>query len=130
MKTCNTVYEEGKHENGVAGRQLLPLVLGNTRKTLALLGAAIAAVGLVILSIWATGLETIGFLGAITWGLGFIFLALAVDNYGSMAILQLSSGIALIVLASLQNQVSADFLIGAGVLAATWVAALTYRQLR
>lgn len=130
MKTCNTVYEEAKHENVVAGRQILPLVMGKTRKGLALLGAVTAAVGLVILSIWATGLETTGLLGAITWGLGFIFLALAVDNYGSMAILQLSSGIALIVLASLQNLVSADFLIGAGVLTATWVAALTYRQLR
>mgnify|MGYP001821093585 CR=1 FL=1 len=130
MKALNTVYQEQKREKVAGGWRWWSLPVKRIRASLALLGATTIAAGLVILSIWATGLESAPILSALSWGLGYVFLAMAVDNRASTAFLQLFSGIALIVLALFQSMVSVDFLMGSGLLIAGWVAVLSYRQLR
>ena len=65
-----------------------------------------------------------------TWGISFIFLGMAVDNREPTAFFQLSTGLALMVLAWLHFTVSAEFMILSGVLVATWVSFELFRRLR
>ena len=96
---------------------------------LASLGALTTATAIVLLSVWMAGVEISNMVDASTWGLGLIFLGLAVDNRKPTAIFQVATGMALLVLAWLQHTVSPDFTIVSGVLVATWVAVRVFRQL-
>ena len=69
------------------------------------------------------------FLGVSSWGTGFIFLGLAVDNRGPLALFQVASGVALAVFALLQNSLSPNFFLLSGVLLASWVAFAVFRRL-
>ena len=113
-----------------AESRLVPVMVDSFRETLALLGAVIAAIAVVMLSVWAAGMEIQNIFGAFTWGLGFVFLAMAVDSRESLAILQAVTGLSLLVLAWLHNSVSPDFVIASGILVALWIAATLFRQLR
>lgn len=113
-----------------AESRLVPAMVDSFRETLALLGAVIAAIAIVMLSVWVAGMEIQNIFGAFTWGLGFVFLAMAVDSRESLVILQSVTGLSLLVLALLQNSVSPDFIIASGILVALWVAATLFRQLR
>ena len=96
---------------------------------LALFSALTTATGIVLLSVWTVGMGIDNILGAATWGLGFIFLGLAVDNRGLLGLVQGSTGVTILSLACLQNMVSPDFTIATGALLASWVAVVIYRQL-
>lgn len=130
MKTLNTTIQESRHTPTATRQQFLPVVMINMRSALALLSAVAAATAIVILSVWLAGTDMSNIVGASTWGLGFIFLGLAVDNREPANILQWISGIALLSLAGLQNFVSADFAIGSGVIVASWVAIFMFRYIR
>lgn len=129
MKTLNTTFQETNVPTGTR-QHIIPAVRLNMRAALALLSAATAATAIVFFSVWLAGMEINDIVGASTWGLGFIFLGLAVDNRKPVGILQLISGLALLVLAGLHSVVSADFTIGSGVLVATWLAVLIFRYVR
>jgi hypothetical protein len=75
-------------------------------------------------------MEVTAILSASAWGVGLIFLGLAIDNREPKAILQLLTGISLLVLAWLQNTVSPDYTIFSGVIVASWAAVATFKQLR
>ena len=105
-------------------------VVDSFRDTLALLGAVSAAIAIVLVSVWVTGTGMQSIFNALIWGLGFIFLAMAVDNNMSKAVLQVITGLSLLVLAGLQNMVSVDFTIAAGVVIALWIAAALFRMLK
>lgn len=107
-----------------------PSTFVSTREVLASLGAITAATAIILLSVLAAGVELTNIIAASTWALAFVFFALAVDNRESKAVLQLLSGVMLIILAWLQANVSSDYSIAAGILVATWVAVSIFRQLR
>lgn len=113
-----------------ARQQLKPALTVSSRETVALLGALMAATTLVLLFVWVAGVATNNLIAAGTWGLGFIFLGLAIDSCKWPAIWQLAIGAALLALALLQTIVSPDFTIVSGALVATWVAFTVFRQLR
>jgi hypothetical protein len=113
-----------------ADSNIVPVVVDSFRETLALLSAVIAAIAIVMLSVWVAGMEIQNIFGAFTLGLGFVFLAMAVDSRESLAILQSVTGLSLLALAWLHNSVSPDFIIASGILVALWVAATLFRQLR
>ena len=69
------------------------------------------------------------YLGVSTWGIGLIFLGLAVDNHGWVALYKSATGVALLTLALLQNSVSPDFIIVADVVLAIWVAVALFKRL-
>jgi len=130
MRTYIAPIQDNRKIETTARAGILPTMDFSFREMLALLSALTTAIGIILLSVWMVGMGIDNILGAATWGLGFIFLGLAVDNRGPLALLQASSGVILLSLACLQNIVSPDFTIAAGVLLATWVAATIYRQLR
>lgn len=130
MKTHTGPIQHHRHYHLTAESRLAPLMVDSFRETLALLSAVIAAIAIVMLSVWVAGMEMHSIFGAFTWGLGFVFLAMAVDSRESFAILQSLTGLSLLVLAWLHNSVSPDFIIVSGVLLAMWVAATLFRQLK
>ena len=113
-----------------ADSNLVPVVVDSFRETLALLSAVIAAIATVMLSVWVAELAIQNIIGAFTLGLGFVFLAMAVDSRESFAVLQSLTGLSLLVLAWLHSTVSPDFIIVSGILVALWVAATLFRHLR
>jgi hypothetical protein len=122
--------KESKLRETRARSNIFPTMSISIRDMLAFLGALTTATGIVLLTVWMVGMGIDSILGASTWGLGFAFLGLAVDSRGLTAYLQSSTGVALLGLACLQNFVSPDFTIASGVLLATWVLVVMYRQLR
>jgi hypothetical protein len=111
-------------------RSLLPLIATALAEILALLAAAAAAAAIVLLSVWAAGLEAVGVASAATWGLGFVFFGFAVDNRGAAALLQLATGAALLALAWLQFSIAPNYAIAAGLLISGWVAVGLFGRLR
>jgi hypothetical protein len=130
MKIHSGHIQEHHRFHITADKSIVPVVVDSFRETLALLSAVIAAIAIVMLSVWVADMEIQNILGAFTWGLGFVFLAMAVDSQNSPAILQSLTGLSLLVLAWLHNSVSPDFIIASGILVALWVAATLFRQLR
>jgi len=102
---------------------------GTLRDLMFLMSAVLTAAAIITLTVWLAGAEFSVFMGASTWGLGFIFLAMAMDRRGRLALLQAFSGGTFLVLALLQKSVSPDFGIFAGVLVAAWVVVALYKRL-
>jgi hypothetical protein len=130
MKTTTTSIPQSRHLHIQPKQGHFTSVVVSTREVLATLSAITAATAIVLLSVLAAGVEFTNIIAASNWALGFVFLALAVDNRNSKSVLQLLSGLALIGLAWLQANVSSDYSIASGVLVATWVAISLFRQLR
>ena len=121
MKTYFQPIQQNWQLQTLAKQRLIPFMVVPIQTILAFLGALTTATAIVLLSVWMAGVEISNIIGAGTWGLGFIYLGLAVDNRKPTAIFQLATGIALLVLAWLQHTVSPDFTIVSCVLLATWV---------
>ena len=130
MKTLATTIHHNGELSIRTGRHLVPVVKASVKEVLALIAAVTAAAAIVLFSVWVSGQEMTGVLGAAIWGVGFVFLGIAVDNRDPGAILLLVTGIALLVLAWLQTSVSPDYAIVSGVLVAVWVAFSTFKRLR
>jgi len=130
MKALTVPIHQHKSSKRTLDRNILSVVSLSIPDLLALMGAVTVAASIILLTVWAAGTELNVFIGAGTWGMGFIFLGLAVDNRGSKAIYQFASGAGLLALAALHTTVSAEFAIVSGVLVATWVAVLMFRHLR
>lgn len=128
MKTFSVHIDHKRKPDTIASSKLIPAMKASIREILALMSAVLVAATIITLSVWAAGMEINAFLGAGTWALAFVFLGLAVDNRGMTAILQMLSGLTLLVLALLQNYVSPDFLIVSGTLLASWVAAVLFNR--
>jgi len=130
MKTFTAPIQQNTSLQIGSASRLAPLMTISMRAILAGLSAAVVAVAITMLSVWAAGLEITAIAAAVTWGTGFVFLGLAVDNRATGALLQVASGVALLFLAWLQNTVSPEFIIVSGVLVATWLAAIVFRHVR
>jgi len=118
-----------RHIHSTKDSNFVPVVVDSFRETLALLSAVIAAIAIVMLSVWVAGLAIQNVFGAMIWGLGFVFFAMALDSKDSLAALQSLTGLSLLVLAWLHNTISPDFIIASGILLALWVAAALFRRL-
>jgi len=129
MKTYIAAFQQSQKTRSVVREKLIPALTASMRDVVALLGAVLTASAIITFSIWVAGMELSIFLGVSIWGLGFIFLGLAVDQHGRLALLQMITGVALLVLALLQSSVSPDFIIVSGVLLATWSGAALFKRL-
>ena len=129
MKTVNASLHQNLKLQTVASKGLIPAMVASMGDIIALTFAGLAAIAVITLSVWAAGMEINTYLGLSTWGMGFIFLGLAVDNQGRIALFQLVTGAAFVVLALLQNSVSPDFIIVSGILLAIWLAAVIFKRL-
>jgi hypothetical protein len=130
MKTTTTSISQSRHFYVQPKQGHFTSVVVSTREVLATLSAVTAATAIILLSILAAGVEFTNIIAASNWALGFVFLALAVDNRNSTPVLQLLSGLTLIGLAWLQANVSSDYAIASGVLVAAWVSITLFRKLR
>lgn len=130
MKMNTALIQHNRLVDTRANQDRFPSVIVSTREVLAWLSAISAATAIILFSVWAAGVEFANIIAASTWALGFVFFALAVDNRNLKAVLQMLTGLTLIVLAWLQANVLSDFSIASGVLVATWVAITLFRQLR
>jgi hypothetical protein len=110
--------------------RLLPKIAVSGADMLAALGAIAVASLVVLLSVLAAGVGVTGLLGAMSWGLGLVFLALAIDNHSPVSVLQCLTGLAIMLLAWLQFNVSPDFIVITGVLLAAWLSSSLFRTLR
>ena len=128
MKTLIAPLHTNRRQQTTAGQKLVPAVVASLHEILAVLGAVTAATTVVMLSIWLAGMEINNILGAAIWGVGFLFLGLALDNREPTALLQLATGVTLLIMAWLQNTVSPDFIIVSGVLVAIWVATTVFKR--
>ena len=129
MKTLTSTLHQN-HELTTTGRNIVPAMAASINGVLALLAAITTAVAIMLLSVWVSGQEINEILGAAIWGVGFVFLGIAVDNRDPGAFLLMVTGIALLVLAWLQTSVSSDYAIVSGVLIAGWVAFSIFKRLR
>ncbi|MGB7450595.1 MAG: hypothetical protein WBM36_00550 [Lysobacterales bacterium] len=128
MKTFSVHIDQNRKPDSITSSKLILATKTSLREILASMSAVLVAASIITLSVWAAGTEVNLFLGAGTWALAFIFLGLAVDNQERTALLQMMTGLALLVLALLQNYVSPDFLIVSGTLVASWVAAIIFKR--
>lgn len=129
MKTLNAQIQQERRTRSFTTERLIPVLASNLRHFMALMYAGLAAAVVITLSIWVMGMGINTFLGVSTWAMGFIFLAVAVDNRGPLALPQVASGVALLVFALLQNSFSPNFFLLSGVLLATWVAIAVFKRL-
>ena len=129
MKTIGLSVQQDQGHLTLAVKKLFSSMAISLRAILALTVAGLAAAAIITLSVWTAGMDINIYLGAATWGLGFILLGLAVDNRGSAALYQMITGTALLLLALLQSSVSPDYFIGSGVLLAGWLAMLVFNRL-
>ena len=121
MKTLTaTTIRESRELETAAGKGWLGPMKEILRETLGLAVAIAVTAALVTLSVWLAGKPAGPLLAACTWGLGFVFLGLAVDSRGLRAVFLALTGLALPALALLQDRVSPDFVILSGVLLAAW----------
>jgi len=120
MKTLTAPFEGSRKIHTADGHKWLGSITASLREILSLAVAVAAAAVVVTLSVWLAGRDIGPLMAACTCGLGFIFLALAVDGKGLLAALYWITGIALPALAFLQDRVSPDFVIVSGVLLASW----------
>ena len=128
MKTFSVHIDHKRSTGSITRSKLMLAMKASIREILAVMSAVLLAATIITLSVWAAGMEINAILGAGTWALAFVFFGLAVDNRGWTAILQLLTGLTLLVLALLQNYVSPDFLIVSGTLLAIWVAAVLFNR--
>jgi len=121
MKTLTaTTIREPRELETAAGKRWLGPLTEIVRETLGLAVAVVVAAAMVTLSVWLAGKPVGPLLAASTWGLGFVFLGLAADSRGLRAVFLGITGLALPVLALLQDRVAPDFVIVSGVLLAAW----------
>lgn len=130
MKTITAHIEQTRQFQMTAVRDRLPEMAISVREILALLSAVTVATATIILSIWVSGMDISPVVGAGTWGIAIIFFAWAVDSGKAAAILQLSTGVALVTLAWLQYAVSPDCTVVAGGLLAGWLAVALFKWLK
>ena len=130
MKTFNASLQQPRQVRIIPAGKLIPAVAASANEIMALLGAAILGAAIVSLSVWIAGMQMTDVLGAGIWGVGFIFFGLAVDGKDPKAVFQAVTGIALLVLAWLQANVSADYIIVSGILVAAWAATSLFNRLR
>lgn len=129
MKTLSTAIQQTRNTRSFTTERLIPMLVSNMRGIMALMYAGLAAAVVITLSIWVAGMGINTLLGVSTWAMGFVFLAVAVDSRGPLALFQMTSGVALLTISLLQNSVSPDFFLLTGVLSATWVAFAVFKRL-
>lgn len=120
MKTLTATIRETRELEPTAGKSWLGSLAGFLHEILGLAVAVAVAAALVTLSVWLAGKPMGPLLAAGAWGLGFVFLGLAIDSRGVRGVFLGITGLALPVLALLQDRVSPDFVIISGVLLAAW----------
>jgi len=130
MKTINASLHQPRQVQTIPTGNVIPAIAASAQEILALLSSVALAATIVMLSVWVAGMEMTDILGAGIWGIGFIFFGLAVDSSDPKAVLHLVTGVALIVLAWLQANVSADYVIMSGILVAGWAATSLFKWLR
>jgi hypothetical protein len=129
MKTISTPIHKSQKLLPISAKTLAPALTVFARNILVMSGVGTAAIAIITLSVWAAGPDTALYLGAVSWSLGFVFLALAVDSRGPVAKYQMMTGLAMLLLAVLQRSVSPDFGVVAGFLAAVWIVVLLFKRL-
>ena len=129
MKTLSTAIQQTRNTRSFTTERLIPMLVSNMRGIMALMYSGLAAAVVITLSIWVAGMGINTLLGVSTWAMGFVFLAVAVDNRGRLALLQMTSGVALLTISLLQNSISPDFFLLTGVLSAIWVAFAVFKRL-
>ena len=129
MKTLSTHIQQTRETRSFTTERLIPMLVSNMRGIMALMYSGLAAAVVITLSIWVAGMGINTLLGVSTWAMGFVFLAVAVDSRGPLALFQMTSGVALLTISLLQNSISPDFFLLTGVLSATWVAFAVFKRL-
>jgi hypothetical protein len=130
MKTFTAHIHKSRQFQTMAVQDHLPEMVISIREILALLSAVTVAAAAIMLAIWVAGMDISSFIGAGTWGIAMIFFAMAMDNRKAKALLQLSTGGVLMVLAWLQYAVSPDYTVVVGVLVAGWIAVAVLKRLK
>ena len=130
MKTFTAHIHKSRQFQTMAVQDHLPEMVISIREILALLSAVTVATAAIMLAIWVAGMDISSFIGAGTWGIAMIFFAMAMDNRKAKALLQLSTGCVLMVLAWLQYAVSPDYTVVVGVLVAGWIAVAVLKRLK
>jgi len=130
MNTCTERLHQNRQIQMSSGEKFIPNITSLYSVSLALVSAFSAATAIVLLSVWAAGLETNELVSASIWAVGFIFLGLAVDNHEPKAFLQLITGAVLLVMAWFGSHVSPEFVVVSGFLLAGWAAVSLFNHLR
>lgn len=121
MKTLTTPFDPLEVHEAVKPGLPFAVIASILRKTLGVLLAVTTMVVLVSLSVWLMGREPGALLAVPAWGAGFVFLGMAIDSRGPGVVFKWIMGLALPALALLQDRVSSEFVVVAGLLLAAWV---------
>lgn len=129
MKTFSVSIHQGLKLKPGATQKLGKVLTATMRNIMAVTWATVAALALIALFVWVAGMGVQTYLGAGTWGMGFIFLALALDNDGKYTRYKAMTGVALLTLALLQSSLSPGFMIISGAVLAAWLAGAVFNRL-
>lgn len=129
MKTFSVSIHQGLKLKPGATQKLGKVLTATMRNIMAVTWATVAALALIALFVWVAGMGVHTYLGAGTWGMGFIFLALALDNDGKHTRYKAMTGVALLTLALLQSSLSPGFMIISGAVLAAWLAGAVFNRL-
>jgi hypothetical protein len=130
MNTYPVSIQPEQHLPIGTGERHISAIMLCRRETPALLAAVMSATALVAVFVWVASIASNDVISGGTWGLGLIFFGLATDSRKRAAIWQLTTGVALLVLAFLQVAVSPDFTLVSGAIVTTWVAVTVFRRLQ
>ena len=129
MKTVSASTLHSLKVKTLATKKLGPILIASMQNIMALTWAVVTALILITLSMWTAEMEINTYFGAGSWGLGFVFLALALDNDRKHTRYLVMSGVALLTFAFLQSVVSPGFMIVNVAILAAWVAAALFKRL-
>ena len=130
MKTFTAPLQHDRKFKMPAELVSVPSLAASMREILALLSAVTAAIVIVMTAIWLAGAGFNNFIGAATWGIALVFLAVALDSRRDVALMLVTTSLVLMQLAWLQSTISSEFVIVIGVLMAMWGAVAVFRYLR
>jgi hypothetical protein len=97
---------------------------GSVLQVVLLILAATLPVALVsVITLWAISTGSAMYVSAMYWSVGFIFLALMVENENGHRTILAGSGISMMLLAWMSSRITPEFGVLAGFLLAAWLAA-------
>ncbi|NIP17846.1 MAG: hypothetical protein GWM87_06595 [Xanthomonadales bacterium] len=112
---------QGAHPNWTIKAAVRSLLIG--------LGAALPALGIIVLAVWTFSGGAANLTSASLWATGFVFLALAVDAGSTRAVSLAATGLAMFAFGWLSAAISAEFGVLGAFLLAAWIAFVVARRL-
>lgn len=108
----------------------IPAMVISIRQVVAVLGASVAALLLLTLTVWFVEMGLGPYIAPVSWGVAMIFMASALDHHEGTSIAKVLTALGLAALAWAQYFIAAEWGIVAAILLAPWLIMAVYKRLQ